>query len=100
MTPKKPAHPKGCPKCVKWDGRDRRKRVRFNWTPTLFGVLFATAGVVLNAVFREGFDVVPISLIIIGGAMIDKEAVRVGSKMLAIRKGSSDTEEHSYGPRA
>jgi predicted outer membrane lipoprotein len=102
MTPKKkPAKPPHiCPRCAGWDGRDRRKKAPFNWTPTLLGLLFAAAGVVLNAVFREGFDLVPIALIIVGGAMIDKEAIKVASKMFAIRRGNGNTEEHqSYGPR-
>lgn len=100
MTPRKPKW-NGVErrKSRPWDGRDTRRKPPFNWTPTIFGLLFATAGVVLHAVFREGFDLVPISLIVMGGAMIDKEAIKAASKMLSIRRGNGDTEEHPFGPR-
>jgi hypothetical protein len=37
---------------------------------------------------------VPLALIILGGAMIDKDAVKAASKMFSIRRGG-DTEERS-----
>ena len=86
---------------ARWDGKDRRRAPppkRFNWTPTIIGMALVGAGIALHAVLRIHFDVVPIALIVIGGAMVDKDAVKVGAKMFSIRKnGSHDTGEFRGG---
>lgn len=81
-------------KKTRWSGKDRREKPPVNWTPTVIGLLLVGAGIGIRLILRESFDLVPIALIVIGGAMMDKEAIRAASRMFSIRRGDSgDTEE-------
>ena len=99
MPPKKPVRKPvlRVTRCQPWDGVNRRKPAAVNWWPTRIGVALIGAGIAIRVILRERFDVVPLALIIVGGAMIDKDAVKAASKMFSIRRGEraedADTQE-------
>lgn len=110
MTPRPPKKGKSAPKAGKqvsqvvWGGEERRKpwtgacrRKRqarsVNWVRTGIGLAIVAVAVGLRVTISHGFDAFAIILAVVGAAMVDYEAVKVGSRMFSIRRSNGHTEE-------
>jgi hypothetical protein len=86
-------------KPVKWAGKNRRRPPPpppAYWRGTIIGAALVVAGIAVHVALHERhFDLVPLALIIVGGAMIDPTAIRAASRMLSIRRNGGTTAESS-----
>jgi hypothetical protein len=85
-------------KPVKWAGKNRRRPpppAVVYWRGTVIGAALVIAGIAVHVLLHEQFDLVPLALIIVGGAMIDPTAIRAASRMLSIRRNGGNTSESS-----